>query len=90
MNCAQLSQLELQKPRGKEMYSEALIIAARCLGGLEADAGLLHFRLAEDIRSASLLVSNAGGILRSRQVIALIILEWKRNNPGQSAYGDIC
>ena len=68
------------------MYSEAQEIAARCFAGSNGDAGLLHYQLAEEIDNVDRMVQNAGGKLRSKQVIVTIIRAWQFNNPGERSY----
>ncbi len=70
------------------MYSEAQEKAAKCLGGMDADAGLLHYQLAKEINNADRMCRNAGGSLRSRQVIAAIIAAWVGKNPEAVPYGE--
>lgn len=58
-------------------------IAASMFGG---DPGLLNADLELEIKLAALLVQNAGGELRSRQAIAVIIINWQKRNPDRKAY----
>lgn len=67
-----------------EIYEK---IAATMFGG---DPGLLNYKLCEDLDEVARLIqrAGAGGELRSRQVIATIIVDWLRRNPDAKAYGE--
>ena len=65
---------------------EYLQIAAKMLG--DGDTGLLNARLADHLEKVSDLCCEAGGQLRSRQIIAAIITSWMIQNPEVRAYGD--
>lgn len=44
---------------------------------LDTDAGLLDYRLIERLNRVADLVRFAGGSLHSRQLIALLIIQWQ-------------
>ena len=67
---------------------QAVDIAAHMLGGDDGTAGLLHYDLHSDLEVANLRCRRVGGRLRSRQVIASIILAWEYAHPGEAVYGD--
>lgn len=69
----------------------ALRIAANmlhCGSDSEPDIGLINHKLAKEINDIDQFVRNADGILRSRQSIAQIIYQWKKENPNEKLYGD--
>ncbi len=63
----------------------SLQVAAKLLNG--DDPTLLNASLAEDILDVQRLVNDAGGELKSRQVIASIIMSWRKTHRGKKAYG---
>ncbi len=65
-----------------EVYEE---IAASMFGG---DPGLLNYKLCESLSEVARLTEVAGGDLRSRQVIAAIVVDWLRRNPDKRVYGE--
>ena len=69
------------------MYYEykAVQIAGEMLGG---DCGLLNCSLCDLLINTSSIVENAGGVLVSRQAIAVLIQLWLMNNPDKKAYGE--
>lgn len=67
------------------MEKECLRIAAKMFGG---DVGLLNYQLADEITQIDVMVRNSGGILVSRQAIAIIIYQWLKENPDKKPYGE--
>ncbi len=63
----------------------SLQIACKMLNG--DDPTLLNASLAEDIMDVQILVNAGGGELKSRQVIASIIMSWRKKHRGKKAYG---
>ncbi len=64
--------------------SKHLQIAAIMVG--DGDTGLLSGDLCNAIDKISEYVVRAGGELKSRQVIALIIQQWAKDHPGEKLY----
>jgi len=61
--------------------SPYLKIAARMFG--KGDPGLLNADLVEELNETENLLRFTGGSLRSRQIIAIIIRQWIKNNPNK-------
>ncbi len=62
-------------------------IAADMLCCGKGDPHKLHHRLFETITEAHDLARGEGAELRSRQVIAVLVLMWMHINPEEQAYG---
>ncbi len=65
---------------------EALEMAAKMTGGEGATAFLLHYKLTNRINEIERLCQVAGGQLRSRQIVAVIVAQWKHDNPNERPY----
>lgn len=63
----------------------ALQHAANMFGG---DVGLLNVSLGEELKVVNKLVMNTGGFLRSRQIVALIVHQWMKDNSDRVPYGE--
>jgi len=61
-------------------------IAAVMFGGDRNSAGLLNISLSQELVQAASFVKASGGVLRSRQVIAAIIVNWIWRNPDEQPY----
>jgi hypothetical protein len=61
---------------------ECIRIACKILR--EKDPHLIHIDLKKDIERVDKLTQRAGGTLRSRQAIAMIIADWIRRNPDEN------
>lgn len=62
-------------------------IATRILGGADGNPNLLNDDLANVIECTHYHCVQGGSELKDPQVIALLIMSWRMNNPGESAYG---
>ena len=72
------------------MPSKYLEIAARMLNPTygEGEIWRLHKGLVEELKRIDRLCGSAGGSLKSRQVIAMIIDTWIQANPDEEPYTD--
>jgi hypothetical protein len=68
------------------MYKQYLEYAAQMVGN--GDSELLNYKLVNYLDQLNDMVSYAGGLLISRQAIAVAIQNWLIHNPYEKAYGD--
>lgn len=80
-----MSDAEFEEMLDKCRNNISLQVAAKLLNG--DDPTLLNASLAEEIMDVQTLVNDAGGELKSRQVIASIIISWRKKHIGKKAYG---
>jgi hypothetical protein len=87
-----------EKSSVEDLSNTCLKIAANMLRTQErqqylndGDPSFLNKSLVEELKAVDDLVhcaSNGEGLLRSRQVIATVIVNWSFRHPGERPYGD--
>ena len=90
--------MAFEKSSEEDLSNVCLKIAANMLRTQErhkylndGDPSFLNKTLVEELKAADDLVhyaSNGEGLLRSRQVISSIIVNWSMRHPGEHAYGN--
>jgi len=82
--------VSLTKLWENEMSEDFLQIAANMFAGygVSGDPGLLETNLCDELREINRLAQKDGGELRSRQVIAQVINQFRKENLNVRIYGE--